>query len=197
MLYLQSKLQIPKEGTKNAIYRFWSAACGSDGLAGRQLCKDCGETRVDQGAFDETSDLAYITEEGSAVGQHQTGVFLSKCYERVRLRVFEDFALESGYPLHVLNVALNMYSGNRCTLVQGVREKVQAHAVDNMLHAFHIRSLRCAGRQVELRKYVDDTVLISSEPISLGTSVLLKDRCWLPSLPVSYTHLTLPTILLV
>eukprot|EP00971_Amphidinium_carterae_P108497 2148301-Amphidinium_carterae.2 len=34
------------------------------------------------------------------------------------------------------------------------------HAVD-LLHVF---SLRCAGRQVEAKKYVDDMVLISSGP---------------------------------
>eukprot|EP00971_Amphidinium_carterae_P046794 922081-Amphidinium_carterae.1 len=43
----------------------------------------------------------------------------SKCYKRVPLRMLEEFALESGYPLYALNVALNMYSGNRRILVQG------------------------------------------------------------------------------
>eukprot|EP00971_Amphidinium_carterae_P055680 1097796-Amphidinium_carterae.1 len=66
-----------------------------------------------------------------------------------------------------------MYSGQRRILVQGaVSDGVTAtcglplgcgHAVD-MLHAFLITSLRCAGRQVEVRKYVDDMVLISSGP---------------------------------
>eukprot|EP00971_Amphidinium_carterae_P342651 6482035-Amphidinium_carterae.2 len=39
-----------------------------------------------------------------------------------------------------------------------------------MLHAFEIliKSLRCAGRQVEVRKYVDDMVLISSGPNFAG-----------------------------
>eukprot|EP00971_Amphidinium_carterae_P343723 6483660-Amphidinium_carterae.3 len=76
------------------------------------------------------------------------------------VRMLEEFALERGYPLYALNVAFNMYSGNRCILVQRtVSEWVQAtcgllsgcgYAVD-MLHAFHIRSLRCAGRHVQVR----------------------------------------------
>eukprot|EP00971_Amphidinium_carterae_P176095 3490676-Amphidinium_carterae.2 len=110
---------------------------------------------------DELFDLAYLTEERSAAGQHQAGVFLDlgKCYERVPLHMLEELAIESGYPLYALNVALNMYSGNRCILVQGaVSDSVTAtcglplscgHAVD-MLHAFLIRSLKCAGRMVEV-----------------------------------------------
>eukprot|EP00971_Amphidinium_carterae_P083285 1648492-Amphidinium_carterae.1 len=102
---------------------------------------------VGQGALDETFDLAYLTEERSAAGQHQTGVFLdcSKCYERVPLRMLEEFALESRYPLL-----------DRRILVQGaVIAGVQAtcglplgcgHAVD-MLRASLIRSPRFAGRQ--------------------------------------------------
>eukprot|EP00971_Amphidinium_carterae_P014300 282515-Amphidinium_carterae.1 len=31
-----------------------------------------------------------------------------------------------------------------------------------MLHGFLIKSLHCAGRQVEVRKYVDDMVFLSS-----------------------------------
>eukprot|EP00971_Amphidinium_carterae_P010407 205460-Amphidinium_carterae.1 len=116
----------------------------------------------EKGALDETFDVAYLTEERSAAGQHQPGVFLdcSKCYERVPLRVFEEFAIESGYPLYALNVALNMYSGAKRILVQGaISEGVTAtcglppgcgHVVD-MLHAFVIKSVRCAGRQVEVR----------------------------------------------
>eukprot|EP00971_Amphidinium_carterae_P089509 1771668-Amphidinium_carterae.1 len=87
--------------------------------------------------------------------------------------MLEDFAIESGYPRDGLNVALNMYSGRRRILVQGaVSEGVTAtcgrplgcgQAVD-LLHVFLIKSLRCAGRQVEVRKYVDDMVLISSGP---------------------------------
>eukprot|EP00971_Amphidinium_carterae_P081681 1616009-Amphidinium_carterae.2 len=69
-----------------------------------------------------------------------------------------------------------MYSGQRRILVQGaVSEGVTTtcgcgHAVD-MLHAFLNKSLRCVGRQVGVRKYVDDMVLISSGP-GLPTSRL-------------------------
>eukprot|EP00971_Amphidinium_carterae_P057069 1128383-Amphidinium_carterae.2 len=41
------------------------------------------------------------------------------------------------------------------------------HAVD-MLHAFLIRSFKCAGGHVEVRKYVDDMLLISSGPNFAG-----------------------------
>eukprot|EP00971_Amphidinium_carterae_P241328 4791843-Amphidinium_carterae.1 len=128
MLYLQ----LPKEGARNAgerrpiallpqVYRLWSACCRADVVAWRQLCKDRGETPVGQGALDETFDLAYLTEQRTAAGQHQAGVFLdcSKCYERVPLSMLEQFAIESGYPLYVLNVALNVYSGQRRVLVRG------------------------------------------------------------------------------
>eukprot|EP00971_Amphidinium_carterae_P295058 5859002-Amphidinium_carterae.1 len=43
----------------------------------------------------------------------------TKCYERVPLGMLEQFAKESGYPLYTLNVALNMYRGQRRILVQG------------------------------------------------------------------------------
>eukprot|EP00971_Amphidinium_carterae_P294640 5850538-Amphidinium_carterae.1 len=88
----------------------------------------------------------------------QAGVFLdcSKCYERVPLAQLEQFAIERGFPLHALNCALNMYSGNRRILLQGaVSTAVQSTcglppgcglAVD-LLHAFLIRSLQSAGRQ--------------------------------------------------
>eukprot|EP00971_Amphidinium_carterae_P297196 5904288-Amphidinium_carterae.1 len=69
-----------------------------------------------------------------------------------------------------------MYSGNRRILIQGaVSGAVQstcglppgcAHsglAVD-LLHVFLIRTLQSAGRHVEVRKYVDDMVLVSSGP---------------------------------
>eukprot|EP00971_Amphidinium_carterae_P350643 6491664-Amphidinium_carterae.2 len=117
----------------------------ADVLKWRQVCKDRGETLVGQGALDETFDLAFLTEQCTAAGQHQAGVFLdcSKCYELVPLSMLEQFAIDSGYPLYALNVPLD--------------------AVD-MLHACLIMSLRCAGRQVEVRKYVDDMVLISSGP---------------------------------
>eukprot|EP00971_Amphidinium_carterae_P031127 612539-Amphidinium_carterae.2 len=126
MLYLQ----LPEEGAKNAgerrpiallpqVYRLWSACCRADVLAWRQLCKDRGETPVGQGALDETFDLAFLTEQRSAAGQHQTGASL---------------------------IAANATSGGqRRILVQGiVSEGVTArcglplgcgHAVD-MLHAF-------------------------------------------------------------
>eukprot|EP00971_Amphidinium_carterae_P082696 1635709-Amphidinium_carterae.1 len=66
-----------------------------------------------------------------------------------------------------------MYSGNRRILIQGaVSGAVQSTcglppgcglAVD-LLHAFLIRTLQSAGRHVEVRKYVDDMVLVSSGP---------------------------------
>eukprot|EP00971_Amphidinium_carterae_P279337 5545376-Amphidinium_carterae.1 len=151
MLYLQ----LPKEGAKNAGERRPIALLPQ----WRQLCKDRGETPVGQSALDETFARVFLD--------------CSKCYERVPLSMLEQLAIESGCPLCALNVALNMYSGQRRMLVQGaVSEGVTAtcglppgcgHAVD-MLHAFLIKSLRCAGRQVEVRKYVDDMVLISSGP---------------------------------
>eukprot|EP00971_Amphidinium_carterae_P340162 6478356-Amphidinium_carterae.1 len=51
----------------------------------------------------------------------QAGVFLdfSKCYERVPLAQLEQFAIERGFPLYVLNCALNMYRGSRRVLIQG------------------------------------------------------------------------------
>eukprot|EP00971_Amphidinium_carterae_P135759 2689783-Amphidinium_carterae.1 len=66
-----------------------------------------------------------------------------------------------------------MYSGSRRILIQGaVSESVQSTcglspgcglAVD-LLHAFLTRTLQSAGRQVEVRKYVDDMVLVASGP---------------------------------
>eukprot|EP00971_Amphidinium_carterae_P158964 3151879-Amphidinium_carterae.4 len=83
-----------------------------------------------------------------------------------------------------------MYSGNRRILIQSaVSEGVTAtcglppgcgHAVD-MLHAFLIKLLRCAGRQVEVRKYVDDMVLISSG-LSFAGNLCLAYRQVLKSL---------------
>eukprot|EP00971_Amphidinium_carterae_P326446 6457234-Amphidinium_carterae.2 len=78
------------------VYRLWSACCRADSLlAWRQLCKDRVETPVRQGALDETFDLASLTEERSAAGQHQAGLDCSKCYERVPLRWLEEFAVDS------------------------------------------------------------------------------------------------------
>eukprot|EP00971_Amphidinium_carterae_P031393 618361-Amphidinium_carterae.1 len=41
-------------------------------------------------------------------------------------------------------------------------------AVD-FLHAFLVRTLRSAGRQVEVRKHVDDMVLVAAGPYILCT----------------------------
>eukprot|EP00971_Amphidinium_carterae_P166228 3294739-Amphidinium_carterae.2 len=64
-----------------------------------------------------------------------------------------------------------MYSGSRRILIQGaVSDAVQSTrelppgcglAVD-LLHAFLIRTLQSAGRQVEVRKYVDNMVLVAA-----------------------------------
>eukprot|EP00971_Amphidinium_carterae_P330704 6463872-Amphidinium_carterae.1 len=180
MLYLQ----LPKDGALEAgqrrpiallpqVYRLWSAACKHDVKAWRQRCRGRGEVPVGEGALDETFDLAFKTEARNAGRQHQAGVFLdcSKCYERVPLAQLEQFAIERGVPLYALNCALNMYSGNRRILLQGaVSNAVQSTcglppgcglAVD-LLHAFLIRTLQSAGRQVEVRNYVDDMVLVAA-----------------------------------
>eukprot|EP00971_Amphidinium_carterae_P309705 6154667-Amphidinium_carterae.2 len=77
--------------------------------------------------------------------------------------------------LYALKCALNMYSGSggRRILIQGaVSDAVQSTcglppgcglAVD-LLHAFLIRTLQSAGRQVEVHKYVDDMVLVAAGP---------------------------------
>eukprot|EP00971_Amphidinium_carterae_P032952 648472-Amphidinium_carterae.1 len=41
------------------------------------------------------------------------------------------------------------------------------HAVD-LLHAFLLKTLKSAGRQVSVRKYVDDMVLVASGPCFAG-----------------------------
>eukprot|EP00971_Amphidinium_carterae_P273953 5437239-Amphidinium_carterae.1 len=66
-----------------------------------------------------------------------------------------------------------MYSGPRRILIQGsVSEPVHAthgmpagcgHAVD-LLHAFLLKTLESAGAQVEVRKYVDDMVIVAKGP---------------------------------
>eukprot|EP00971_Amphidinium_carterae_P049371 973026-Amphidinium_carterae.1 len=75
--------------------------------------------------------------------------------------------------LYALNCALNMYSGNSRILIQGaVSGAVQSACglppgcglVVDLLHAFLIRTLQSAGRQVEVRKYVDDMVLVAHGP---------------------------------
>eukprot|EP00971_Amphidinium_carterae_P233542 4634806-Amphidinium_carterae.1 len=131
------------------------------------------------GALDETFDLAFDTEQITAAGKPQAGVFLdcSKCYERIPLNKLEAFALESGYPLYALYAALDMYAGRRRVLLQGaVSEPVTAthgmppgcgHAVD-LLHAFLLKTLKSAGRHVSVRKYVDDMVLVASGPCFAG-----------------------------
>eukprot|EP00971_Amphidinium_carterae_P295326 5864935-Amphidinium_carterae.5 len=70
-----------------------------------------------------------------------------------------------------------MYARRRRVLLQGaVSEPVTAthgmplgcgHAVD-LLHAFLLKTLKCAGRQVTVRKYVDDMVLVASGPCFAG-----------------------------
>eukprot|EP00971_Amphidinium_carterae_P112000 2218332-Amphidinium_carterae.1 len=62
-----------------------------------------------------------------------------------------------------------MYSGSRRILIQGaVSDAVQSTCglppgcgLD-VLHAFLIRTLESTGRQVEVRKYVDDMVLVAA-----------------------------------
>eukprot|EP00971_Amphidinium_carterae_P103979 2059325-Amphidinium_carterae.1 len=139
------------------------------------MCRARGEVPMGEGALDETFDLAFKTDARNVSQQHQAGVFLdcSKCYERAPLAQLEQFAIEPqfecGLPLYALNCALNMYSGSRWILVS---ESVKSTcglppgcglAVD-LLHAFLIRTLQSAGRQVEVRKYVDDMVLVASGP---------------------------------
>eukprot|EP00971_Amphidinium_carterae_P298509 5931060-Amphidinium_carterae.2 len=63
-----------------------------------------------------------------------------------------------------------MYAGRRRILIQGaVSEPVHAthgmplgrgHAVD-LLHSFLLKALQSAGRLVEVRKYVDDVMLVA------------------------------------
>eukprot|EP00971_Amphidinium_carterae_P226849 4499126-Amphidinium_carterae.2 len=95
----------------------------------RQMFRARGEVLVGEGALDETFDFAFKTEARNASRVHQAGVFLdcSKCYERVPLAQPEQFAIERGFPLYVLNCALNMYSGSRRILIQGaVSDAVQS-----------------------------------------------------------------------
>eukprot|EP00971_Amphidinium_carterae_P244788 4860245-Amphidinium_carterae.1 len=75
--------------------------------------------------------------------------------------------------MYALYACLNMYSGRRRILIQGaVSLPVLAtnglppdcgHAVD-VLHAFLRNTLQDAGRQVTVRKYVDDMVLVAKGP---------------------------------
>eukprot|EP00971_Amphidinium_carterae_P193317 3836290-Amphidinium_carterae.1 len=93
-----------------------------------------------------TFDLAFKTETRT----FQAGLFLdcSKCYEHVPLAKLEQFALERGFPHYALQVTGGLPP--RCGL-----------AVD-LLHAFLVGTLRSAGRQVEVRKYVDNMVLVAA-----------------------------------
>eukprot|EP00971_Amphidinium_carterae_P011711 230580-Amphidinium_carterae.1 len=168
MLYLQlpSKDEARDAGRRRPIallpqvYRLWSAACKQDVKQG-QTCRARGEVpvAVGEGALDETFDLAFKTEARNASRQHQTALNLNS----LPLRGL----------VHALNCALNIYSGSRRILIQGaVSDAVQSTcglppgcglAVD-LLHAFLIHTLQSAGRQVEVRKYVDDMVLVASGP---------------------------------
>eukprot|EP00971_Amphidinium_carterae_P218446 4335960-Amphidinium_carterae.1 len=79
-------------------------ACHNERLppSDNKQCTGRGEVPVGRGALDETFDLAFDTEQKTAAGKPQAGVFLdcSKCYERIPLRKLEEFALDSGYPLY-------------------------------------------------------------------------------------------------
>eukprot|EP00971_Amphidinium_carterae_P152721 3027054-Amphidinium_carterae.4 len=184
-------LQLPKEGARDAgerrriygerrpiallpqVYRLWCALCRRDVKQWRARCTGRGEVPVGRGALDEPFELALETELTTAAGEPQAGIFLdcSKCYERIPLRSLEKCALESGYPTYALYAALDMYAGRRRILIQGaVSGSVQTthgmppgcgHAVD-LLHAFLLKTLQSAGSQVEVRKYVEDMVLVAT-----------------------------------
>eukprot|EP00971_Amphidinium_carterae_P045752 900316-Amphidinium_carterae.1 len=63
--------------------------------------------------------------------------------------------LESGYPTYALYSALDMYAQTTHGMPPGC-----GHAVDQ-LHAFLLKALQSAGSKVEVRKYVDDMVLVT------------------------------------
>eukprot|EP00971_Amphidinium_carterae_P046112 907736-Amphidinium_carterae.2 len=82
MLYVQ----LPKEGAKDAGKRhpmallpqvclLWCALCRHDVKAWRATCTARGEVLVERGALDETFDLAYETEQTTAAGILQAGIF--------------------------------------------------------------------------------------------------------------------------
>eukprot|EP00971_Amphidinium_carterae_P215903 4285631-Amphidinium_carterae.1 len=115
-----------------------------------------GDSFASQGALDKVFGLAFITEGVVLLVSTKLASSLTVASDmRVSLRMLEEFALESSYPLYVLNVVFNMYNGNRRILVQdAISEGVQTtcgfppgcgRAVD-LLHAFLIHSLRCAGK---------------------------------------------------
>eukprot|EP00971_Amphidinium_carterae_P219712 4362311-Amphidinium_carterae.1 len=178
MLYLR----LPKEGARDAgerrpiallpqVYRLWCALCRRDVRQWQARCTGRGEVPVGKGALHETFELALDTELTTAAGEPQAGIFLdcTKCYERIPHKSLEKFVLESGYPIYALYAALDMYAGHRRILIQGaVSDPVQTthgmppgcgHAVD-LLHAFLLKTLQSAGSKVEVRKYVDDIVLV-------------------------------------
>eukprot|EP00971_Amphidinium_carterae_P183417 3640459-Amphidinium_carterae.2 len=138
----------------------------------RARCTGRGEVPVGRGALDDTFDFAFDTELTTASDTPQAGMFLdcSKCYEGVPFTTLKTFALESGYPTYALYAALDMYAGHRRILIQGaVSEPVRAthgmppgcgHSVD-LLHSFLLKTLKSAGPLVEVRKYVDDMVLVA------------------------------------
>eukprot|EP00971_Amphidinium_carterae_P243584 4837428-Amphidinium_carterae.2 len=72
-----------------------------------------------------------------------------------------------------------MHSGQRRILIQGAVDAVHVTCelpsgcglpVD-LLHAFLVRTLRSAGRQEEVRKYVNDMILCCRTLIALATCV--------------------------
>eukprot|EP00971_Amphidinium_carterae_P066488 1316708-Amphidinium_carterae.1 len=67
------------------------------------------------------------------------------------LAELERFVLEHGFPSYALSVALNVSSGSVASL-----SKVRSAKLCG--------TLRSAGRQVEVRKYEDDMVLVAAGP---------------------------------
>eukprot|EP00971_Amphidinium_carterae_P132543 2625169-Amphidinium_carterae.1 len=135
---------------------YWSSHCHPPCIGTHPSLSARRRTPVGTGALDETFDMAFETEQATAAGVLQAGVFLdcSKCYERIPLHKLEQFALERGYSLlkalYALYVLRDIYSGRRRVLIQvAVSLPVTAsygmplgcgHAVD-LLHA-----LQSAGR---------------------------------------------------
>eukprot|EP00971_Amphidinium_carterae_P317819 6318007-Amphidinium_carterae.1 len=119
-------LQLPKDGAKEAgqrrpiallpmIYRIWAAWQKHRVTEWRGLCTSRGETPVGTGALDEAFALAAEAERATTCGEPFAAVFLdcSKCYERVDLALLEQSAVEAGFPLEALQLALDMYRGRR------------------------------------------------------------------------------------
>eukprot|EP00971_Amphidinium_carterae_P337072 6473724-Amphidinium_carterae.1 len=154
----------------------WSGTTGWGGSTWqkrRGLCAQRGETPVGTGALDEAFSLAAEAERATVQAERFAAVFLdcSKCYERVDLALLEKSAVEAGFPLEALKLALDMYRGRRRILVNGaLSEPVVATsgipagcglAVD-LLHAFLQHKLDASKLKVAVRKYVDDMVLSAS-----------------------------------